>query len=75
MRVPKMTWTEAGDEIRFPGRHAAVLMANGSVQTGDGQVLVAQWGIAGMMNPQASYEAWCRRAARAVHPGPWRYMT
>ena len=67
MRLPRTDRDEVDELLGVTNPHAALLMANGSVRTGLGEILVAQWGRVGMMNPQMSYEAWCRRAARVVH--------
>jgi len=45
-------------------------MADGSIQTHGGQVLVAQPDSSEAVDRQARYEAWCRRAGRAIRTVP-----
>jgi len=69
MRLPHINWTKFAENCAAadPYAYAALLMADGSIQTGGGQTLV---GPAETVDQHARYEAWCRRAGRAVHTAP-----
>jgi hypothetical protein len=72
MTRPKINWTKIGESLAMadPYACAAMLMADGSIQTGAGQTLVEPCESAKTTDRQARYEAWCRRAGRAVHTAP-----
>ncbi len=70
MNLPRINWTKIAESLAAADPYAAVLMADGSIQTQDGHMLVAPRGTAEMVERQARYEQWCRRAGRAVHPTP-----
>jgi hypothetical protein len=46
-----------------------MLMADGSIQTGEGEAIVAS-PAKETVDRQARYEAWCRRGGRAIQPAP-----
>ena len=60
-------WARLAEWSRAMDSKDAVLMADGSVRTRDGELLVELWGSAEIGERRTRYEAWCRRAARAVH--------
>ena len=72
MRLPAINWTKLAESLAAsdPYAYAAVLVADGSIQTGEGQMLVAPRGSAETADRDAGYEAWCRRAGRAIHTAP-----
>ena len=72
MRLPAINWTKVAESFvaADPVAYAALLMADGSIQTGEGQLLVAPHGPAETDDRNARYEAWCRRAGRAIQPVP-----
>ncbi|MFZ0386812.1 MAG: hypothetical protein WAL22_14190 [Solirubrobacteraceae bacterium] len=72
MRLPAINWTKVGEHLAAadPYAYAALLMDDGSIQTSEGQLLVAQPESADSVDRHERYDAWCRRAGRAVHPVP-----
>lgn len=72
MRLPAINWTKVVQSFvaADPVAYAALLMADGSIQTGEGEMLVAQPESADPVDRHERYDAWCRRAGRAVHPVP-----
>jgi hypothetical protein len=70
MRLPAINWTKVAESFvaADPVAYAALLMADGSIQTGEGEMLVAQPESADPVDRRERYDAWCRRAGRAVHP-------
>ena len=70
MRMPRINWTKVAEHLAASDPYAAVLMADGSIQTGDGQTLVTSPEPAETVDRQERYEAWCRRSARAFQPVP-----
>jgi hypothetical protein len=72
MRLPAINWTRIAESFvaADPVAYAALLMADGSIQTGEGQMLVAQPDSADAVDRHERYEAYCRRAGRAVHAAP-----
>ena len=72
MRLPAINWTKVAESFvaADPVAYAALLMADGSIQTGEGEMLVAQPESADQVDRHERYEAYCRRAGRAVHPAP-----
>jgi hypothetical protein len=72
MRLPAINWTKVAENLAAvdPYAYAALLMADGSIQTGEGQTLVAQLESADPVDRHERYDAWCRRAGRAVHAVP-----
>ncbi len=69
MRLPRINWMKIAENMAAadPYAYAALLMEDGSIQTGSGQVLAAP---GASKDRQTRYEAWCRRAGRAVHTAP-----
>ena len=70
MRMPRINWTNVLQHLAASDPYAAVLMADGSIQTREGEPLVAAPPPAELVDRQAHYEAWCRRAGRAIRPAP-----
>jgi len=70
MRLPQINWIRIAENLAASDPYAAALMADGSIQTYGGQMLVAQPGLGDTGDPEARYQAWCRRGGRAVHPLP-----
>jgi hypothetical protein len=72
MRLPRINWTKVGESLAAadPYAYAALLMEDGSIQTGEDQMLAAPTGSAETVDHDARYEAWCRRGGRAVHTVP-----
>jgi hypothetical protein len=72
MRLPAINWTKVAENLAAadPYAYAALLMADGSIQTGEGQTLAGPCESAATVDQQARYEAWCRRAGRAVRTAP-----
>jgi hypothetical protein len=70
MRLPRINWIRIAENLAASDPYAAALMADGSIQTHGGQMLVTQPGPVETGDPEARYEAWCRRAGRAVQPLP-----
>jgi hypothetical protein len=72
MRLPAINWTKVAESFvaADPVAYAALLMADGSIQTGEGEMLVAQPDSSDPVDRHQRYDAWCRRAGRAVHPVP-----
>jgi hypothetical protein len=70
MRLPRINWTRIAENLAASDPYAAALMADGSIQTHGGQVLLAQPESAEAVDRQARYDAWCRRGGRAIHTVP-----
>ena len=70
MRLPRINWTRIAEDLAACDPYTAALMADGSIQTHGGQVLVAQPDSSEAVDRQARYEAWCRRAGRAIRTVP-----
>jgi hypothetical protein len=70
MRLPHINWTRVAEHIAASDPYTAMLMADGSIQTHGGEMLLAEPASAERVDRQARYEAWCRRAGRAIHPVP-----
>ena len=68
MRLPRINWTKVGEHLAASDPYAAVLIADGSIQTRQGETLLTPVEAVEYVDRQARYEAWCRRSARAVHP-------
>jgi hypothetical protein len=72
MRLPHINWTKIAENLAAadPYAYAAVLMADGSIQTGEGQTLVGPSESPETVDQRARHESWCRRAGRAAHTAP-----
>jgi hypothetical protein len=70
MRMPRINWTKVAESLAASDPYAAVLLADGSIRTGEGELLAARSESAEPAERQARYEAWCRRGGRAVHAAP-----
>jgi hypothetical protein len=70
MRLPHINWTRVAEHLAASDPYAAMLMADGSIKTYGGEMLLAEPASAERVDGQARYEAWCRRAGRAIHPVP-----
>jgi hypothetical protein len=70
MRLPAINWMKVAESLAASDPYAAALMADGSIQTYGGEMLVAQSASAEAVDRQERYEAWCRRGGRAIHTAP-----
>jgi hypothetical protein len=70
MRLPHINWIRLAENFAASDPYAAALMADGSIRTYGGELLVPEPAPTETVDRQARYEAWCRRAGRAVHPAP-----
>ena len=70
MRFPQINWIRLAENFAASDPYAAALMADGSIRTYGGEMLVAEPASPETVDPQARYEDWCRRAGRAVRPVP-----
>jgi hypothetical protein len=70
MRLPRINWIKLGENLAACDPYAAALMADASIQTHGGQMLVAQPRSATEDDRQERYEVYYRPAGRAVHPTP-----
>ena len=72
MRLPAINWRKVAENFATadPYAYAALLMADGSIQTREGEMLVVQPESADAVDRRERYEAYCRRAGRAVHAVP-----
>ena len=70
MRMPRINWTKVAEHLAASDPYAAVLMADGSIQTHEGQTLLASPEPTETVDRQERYEAWCRRSARVIQPVP-----
>lgn len=66
--MKRINWTKIGEHLAASDLYAAMLIADGSIQTRHGETLLTPAEAADYVDRQARYEAWCRRGARAVHP-------
>jgi hypothetical protein len=70
MRMPRINWTKVAEHLAASDPYAAVLIADGSIQTRSGETLLARPEMTDSEDREARYEAWCRRSARAIQPVP-----
>jgi hypothetical protein len=70
MRLPRINWIRIAENLAAADPYAAALMVDGSIQTHGGEMLVAEPAPTETVDRRERYEAWCRRAGRAVHPRP-----
>ena len=70
MRMPRINWMKVAENLAASDPYAAVLLADGSIQTREGETLLVSRETAKPADRQARYEAWCRRGGRAVHTAP-----
>jgi hypothetical protein len=68
MRLPAINWTKVAEHLAASDPYAAVLIADGSIQTRHGETLLSPRDAAEFVERQARYEAWCRRGGRAIQP-------
>ena len=70
MRMPRINWTKVAEHLAASDPYAAVLIADGTIQTREGETLLASRETSETVDRQARYEAWCRRGGRAIHAVP-----
>jgi hypothetical protein len=70
MRLPRINWTKVGEHLAASDPYAAVLLADGTIKTRQGETLLTPAEATEYVDRQARYEAWCRRGARAIQPVP-----
>ncbi len=70
MRLPRINWIKIAENMAAADPYAAALMADGSIQSYGGEMLVPEPASADPADRQGRYEAWCRRGGRAVHTTP-----
>jgi hypothetical protein len=70
MNLPRINWTKVAEHLAASDPYAAVLLADGSIRTTEGELLAARPATTEPAARQARYEAWCRRGGRAVHAAP-----
>jgi hypothetical protein len=70
MTLPHINWTKVAEHLAASDPYAAVLMADGSISTQEGTIIVAGPDTPQTVDPEARYEAWCRRGGRAIHSTP-----
>jgi hypothetical protein len=68
MRLPAINWTKIAEHLAASDPYAAVLMADGSIHTREGETLMASSEPVETADRHARYEAWCRRGGRAIQP-------
>ncbi len=68
MRLPHINWTKVGEHLAACDPYAAVLLADGTIGTRDGETIVASRQTTEPDVSRERYEAWCRRGARAIQP-------
>lgn len=68
MRLPRINWIRLAENLAASDPYAAALMADGSIRTYGGEMLVPEPAPTETVDRQARYEAWCRRGGRAVRP-------
>ena len=69
MRLPKINWMKVCEHLAASDPYAAVLMADGSIQTREGETLLAaSEPPLETADRRARYEEWCRRSARTIQP-------
>jgi hypothetical protein len=68
--MPRINWTKVAESLAASDPYAAMLLADGSIQTREGETLLVSRETAEPIDRQARYEAWCRRGGRAVHTAP-----